>query len=71
MALSRREISKDVLQQSAEAAIGAVGHITVIVLDATRKITTEVGSLATELFEIREASKLAEEDDATTNQKEQ
>lgn len=65
MALSRREINKDVIQQSAEAALGTFGHITAIVFDAARKITTEIGSFGTEIFEIREASRRAESDDET------
>lgn len=59
MALSRREISKDVVQQSAEAAIGTAGHIVSILFDSARRITTEVGGFATEIFEIREASRRA------------
>lgn len=63
MALSRKEITKDAVQQSAEAAITATRHISGIVFDAIGKITTELGTFATELFEIREASKTAGDDD--------
>lgn len=62
MALSRREIKKDAIQQSTDAAIGAVGQIAAILLDAARGVTREVGSFATEIFEIREASRRADED---------
>lgn len=63
MALSRREIAKDAIQQSAEAAISTGGRIAAIVFDSARRITTELGTFGTEIFEIREASKRAEQDD--------
>lgn len=62
MALSRREIVKDVLQQSVEAAIGSAGHVVAILFDTARRITTEVGAFGTEIFEIAEASKKAGRD---------
>ncbi len=64
MALSRREISKDAIQQAAEAAIGSLGRVTAIVFGATRDVTTEIGSFATEIFEIREASRRADADES-------
>lgn len=67
MALSRREIVKDVVQQSAEAAISTAAHIAAILFDDARKITTEIGSLGTEIFEIREASRRAGEDAEEAN----
>lgn len=67
MALSRREIVKDVVQQSTEAAIGSAGHIVAILFETARKITTEVGAFGTEIFEIAEASKRADRDDDDTN----
>lgn len=62
MALSRREIAKDVVQQSAEAAIGSAGHVVAILFETARKITTEIGAFGTEIFEIAEASKRAGQD---------
>lgn len=67
MALSRREITKDVLQQSAEAAIASAGHVVAILFESARKITTEIGAFGTEIFEITEASKRAGEDAEDTN----
>ncbi|MBC7632886.1 hypothetical protein [Aeromicrobium sp.] len=67
MALSRREIAKDVVQQSAEAAIASAGHVVAILFETARKITTEVGAFGTELFEITEASKRAGQDAGGTN----
>lgn len=67
MSLSRREIAKDAVQQSAEAAITTASRISAIVFDSVRQIATEVGSFGTEIFEIREAgnraSEQVEEDD--------
>ena len=65
MALSRREIAKDVVQQSAEAAIGTAGHVVAILFESARKITTELGAFGTEIFEITEASKRAGQDEET------
>ncbi len=67
MALSRREIVKDVVQQSTEAAIGSAGHVVAILFETARKITTEVGAFGTEIFEIAEASKRAGQDAEDTH----
>ncbi|MCW2829678.1 MAG: hypothetical protein JWP31_370 [Aeromicrobium sp.] len=67
MALSRREIAKDVVQQSTEAAIGSAGHVVAILFETARKVTTEVGAFATEIFEIAEASKRAGQDAEDTH----
>jgi hypothetical protein len=67
MALSRREIVKDVVQQSTEAAIGSAGHVVAILFETARKITAEIGAFGTEIFEIAEASKRAEQDAADTH----
>jgi hypothetical protein len=67
MALSRREIAKDVLQQSTEAAIASAGHVVAILFDSARRITTELGAFGTEIFEIAEASKRAGQDAEGTN----
>ncbi len=67
MALSRREIRKDAVQQSAEAAINATGRVTGMIFETVRNITTEIGTFATEIFEIREASKRAGKDNEEAN----
>lgn len=64
MALSRREIAKDVVQQGAEAAFATASHVAAIFFDAARQITSELGAFGTEVFEIAEASRKAGEDDA-------
>ena len=63
MALSRREIAKDVVQQGAEAAFATAGHVAAIFFDAARRITSELGALGTEVFELAEASRKATEDE--------
>ena len=60
MALSRREIAKDVVQQGAEAAFATAGHVAAIFFDAARRITSELGAFGTEVFEIAEASRKAD-----------
>jgi hypothetical protein len=62
MALSRREIGKDALQQSLDAAIATTGRVVAILVDTGRRVTAEVGGFATEVFEIAEASKRAGDD---------
>lgn len=54
--ISRLEISKDSLQQYAEATATSVGAVTGIVVAAMRDITEEIGSLATELLEISDTN---------------
>ena len=67
MALSRREIRKDAVQQSAEAAITTTQRVAGLIFDTVRNVTTEIGTFATEIFEIREASKRAGEDAEEAN----
>ena len=57
--LSKAEIGKDAVQSGAEAAIGTVAEVATIVTGAVKEIAGALGGLATELFEIREASKRA------------
>jgi|GEM_PF-686423 len=57
--LSKAEISKDAMQAGAEAAIGTVGEVATIVTGAVKQVAGALGGLATELFEIRDASKRA------------
>jgi len=60
--LSRNEIRKDVLQESAEAVATTTGAVAGIVTTAVRDVTRAIGTLATDLFEIREAAKRAEDE---------
>jgi len=60
--ISRNEIRKDVLQECAEAVATTTGTVAGIVTTAVRDVTRAVGTLATDLFEIREAARRAEEE---------
>jgi hypothetical protein len=60
--LSGAEIGKDVVQSTVEAAASTVGEVATIVTNAVRDVATALGGLATEVFEIREASRKASED---------
>jgi hypothetical protein len=62
--LSDAEIGKDAVQSTVEAAASTVGEVATIVTNAVRDVATALGSLATEVFEIREASRKAAEDGA-------
>lgn len=57
--LSRNEIRKDAVQATAEAAANTVGEVTQIVTGAVRDVARSVGGFATEVFEIRDASRRA------------
>jgi hypothetical protein len=61
--LSKSEIRKDAIQDGVEAATHTVGHVTNIVVGAVGDVAKAVGGLATDLFEIREASKRAAADE--------
>ena len=57
--LSGAEIGKDAVQSTVEAAAGTVGEVATIITAAVRDVATAIGSFATEIFEIREASRKA------------
>ncbi|WP_408898964.1 hypothetical protein ACJ5H2_07600 [Nocardioides sp. R1-1] len=57
--LSRAEITKDALQASAEAAAQAVGEVATILTRAVGDVAAAVGGFATEVFEIKDASRRA------------
>lgn len=67
--ISRNEIHKDVLQESAEAMMATTAVVAGIVITAARDVTRAVGTLATDLFEIMEAARRAEDeaDDEPSN----
>ena len=62
--LSGAEIGKDAVQSTVEAAAATVGEVATIITAAVRDIATAIGGLATEVFEIREASRRASADHA-------
>ena len=57
--LSRGEIAKDAIQAGAEAAAHTVGEVATIISRAVGEVASAVGGLATEFFEIRDASRRA------------
>ena len=57
--LSKAEISKDALQSGAQAAAATVGEVATIITGAVKDVAGAIGGLATELFEIRDASQRA------------
>jgi hypothetical protein len=61
--LSDAESGKDTLQATVEAAAGTVGQVATIITGAVRDVATAIGGFATEVFEIREASRKAQEAD--------
>ena len=57
--LSKGEIRKDALQHTVEAGAETVASVTTILTTAVRDLAQAVGGFATEIFEIREASRRA------------
>jgi hypothetical protein len=60
--LSKAEIRKDAIQDGVEAATQAVGQVTNIVVGAVGDVAKAVGGFATDLFEIKDAAKRAQDD---------
>ena len=61
--LSDAEIGKDAIQSTVEAAATAVGEVATILTSAVRDVATAIGGFATEIFEIREATRKAQDSD--------
>jgi ABC-type transporter Mla subunit MlaD len=61
--LSDAEIGKDAIQSTVEAAATAVGEVATILTAAVRDVATAIGGFATEMFEIREATRRAQDSD--------
>jgi hypothetical protein len=64
MQLSKGEVRKDQIQQTSDAAVAAIGNIVSIGVESLRKVIHEIGTFATEVYEIRESGRLAEADGA-------
>lgn len=60
--LSKTEIGKDVLQESVEAVASTVGQVTNIITTAVKDVATVIGGLATDVFEIADGARKANED---------
>ncbi len=62
--LSRQEIGKDAIESAVKAAAVAAGEVASIVSRAVQEVAGALGGFATELYEIKDASqKAAEEQD--------
>ena len=62
--LSKNEIRKDAVQDTVAAAATAVGQVTTIITGAVKDVAGSIGGFATEVFEIRESAKKAQDDEA-------
>lgn len=60
--LSKSEIRKDTVQSAVEAMADTVHDVTGILTGAVKGVASSLGSLATELFELREQARTAAED---------
>lgn len=58
--LGKSETRKDTVQVVVDSGAAHVGRIANIVTGAVREVTRELGGFATEVFEMRDASKRAE-----------
>ncbi|OLR95469.1 hypothetical protein [Actinokineospora bangkokensis] len=57
--LSEQETAKDVVQEIAESTAEHVGRIAQIITGAVVGVIREIGDLASEVFEVREAGRRA------------
>ena len=64
--LTRAEIRKDALQHTVEAGAETVVAVTTILATAVRDVANAVGGFATEVFEMREATRRAEAENDPT-----
>ena len=63
MAIGRLEIAKDTAQVLTESAAGHVGRIATILTTAVRDVAHELGELAGDIFEMRDAAGKAAADE--------
>jgi hypothetical protein len=60
--VSKREIEKDTVQELTVSAVDTVGRIAGILVNTVREVANEIGGFATNMYEIREASRRAKDD---------
>ncbi len=60
--LSKSEIGKDAVQSTVEAAAHTVGQVASIITRAVQDVAGAVGGFASEVYEIRDASRKAAEE---------
>ncbi len=59
--LSIGEVRKDALQETAQSVASTVGEVTAIITTAVKDVFGAIGGLATDVFEIREGVRRAQE----------
>ena len=59
--LSIGEIRKDALQETAQSVASTVGEVAAIISTAVRDVVGALGGLATDVFEIRDGARRAQE----------
>ncbi|MFY9922572.1 MAG: hypothetical protein WAL26_29925 [Mycobacterium sp.] len=59
--LSKNEIRKDALQETVQSVATTVGEVASIVTTAVKDVAGAIGGLATDVFEIRDGVKRAEQ----------
>jgi len=59
--LSKSEIRKDALQETVQSVATTVGEVASIVTIAVKDVAGAIGGLATDVFEIRDGVKRAEQ----------
>jgi hypothetical protein len=59
--LSKNEIRKDALQETAQSVADTVGEVATIITSAVKDVAGAIGGLATDVFEIRDGVKRAEQ----------
>lgn len=64
--LSKGEIGKDAVQSTVEAAASTVGDVAKIITKAVQDVAGAVGGFASEVYEIRDASRKAAEEHGET-----
>jgi hypothetical protein len=57
--ISKSEVTKDTVQVVVESAATHIGRIATIITAAVRDVARELGELATDAFEMREAAQRA------------
>ncbi|HMS76542.1 hypothetical protein [Gordonia sp. (in: high G+C Gram-positive bacteria)] len=62
--VDRLERNKDMIQELVESTAVHVGSITTIITKAVADVAREVGDIITDGFEMREAAKLAKQDES-------
>ena len=61
--ISKAEIRKDSIQGTVEAAVHTVETVATIVTGAVRDVARAIGDFGTEVFEIRDAARKAQDSD--------